>query len=183
VVRFQKIENTEGCLKFLDERGVNLLNIHAPDIVDGNLKTILALCHALRLRFDEKYMKKHYKKVKLPWNLNNPSPVIKSSPRQPVKHKQKTADIIQMVPTKQKSNIVPVTMAENKNNKPKKTSDKGYECGYHGYYNNLFSNRNIGGFVILFKEDMAVLSWVQKLLQITIPDYTMRYCFTLLWSV
>ncbi|XP_077981863.1 uncharacterized protein LOC144436876 [Glandiceps talaboti] len=29
LMRFQKIENINGCLQFLDERGVNIMNIHA----------------------------------------------------------------------------------------------------------------------------------------------------------
>ncbi|XP_006819223.1 uncharacterized protein LOC102807974 [Saccoglossus kowalevskii] len=150
VMRFQKMENIAGCIQFLCDRGVYITDMHASDIVGGDLKTILALCHALRLRFDGNYDKRNQNHPKMPKLVNPSWPVVCSSSHVPVSQRRMSNPSLRNT-TRHK---------------------KTYECGYHSYYNVLFGNRNMGGFVILYKEDMAVLSWVQKLLRITIPDYT-----------
>lgn len=47
----QKCENVHKCLEFIKGRGVQLFNIGAEDIVDGNLKLILGMVWTLILRF------------------------------------------------------------------------------------------------------------------------------------
>ncbi|PFX28886.1 uncharacterized protein LOC111325666 [Stylophora pistillata] len=43
----QKMENIQTCLDFLEHYGVSVNGITADDIVRGNLKVVLALCHSL----------------------------------------------------------------------------------------------------------------------------------------
>ena len=50
-LRLQKIENVNKALAFIRERGVNLTNIGAEDIVDSNAKLILGLIWTIILRF------------------------------------------------------------------------------------------------------------------------------------
>lgn len=50
-LRVQKAENVHKCLEFIKARGIQLFNIGAEDIVDGNLKLILGLLWTLILRF------------------------------------------------------------------------------------------------------------------------------------
>ncbi|KAF8946109.1 hypothetical protein BGZ47_001311 [Haplosporangium gracile] len=50
-MRIQKVENVNKCLEFIRQRGVNLTNIGAEDIVDENLKLILGMIWTLILRF------------------------------------------------------------------------------------------------------------------------------------
>lgn len=47
----QKCENVHKALEYIRERGIQLYNIGAEDIVDGNLKLILGLLWMLILRF------------------------------------------------------------------------------------------------------------------------------------
>ncbi|KAI9296817.1 hypothetical protein K502DRAFT_337116 [Neoconidiobolus thromboides FSU 785] len=49
--RLQKIENLNKALKFIRERGINLTNIGAEDIVDGNIKLTLGMIWTIVLRF------------------------------------------------------------------------------------------------------------------------------------
>ncbi|XP_070562602.1 muscle M-line assembly protein unc-89-like [Ptychodera flava] len=168
VMRFQKIENIAGCLNFLADRGVSVMNISAADLVDCRLKAALALCHALRLRFDDHYAKRHQKNTIDNWKHDSSGHIPYQTTHKPSK-----------LPGKETSNLITLMLTQKQQTDTDKTSHKksvkmnrGFECGYHGYYGSLFGNRNIGGIVILYKEDMAVLSWVQKLVKITIPDYT-----------
>jgi len=50
-LRLQRIENLNKALEFIKNRGVNLTNIGAEDIVDGNPKLILGLIWTIILRF------------------------------------------------------------------------------------------------------------------------------------
>ncbi|KAI9104832.1 calponin homology domain-containing protein [Phlyctochytrium arcticum] len=50
-LRIQKVENMNKALEFIRRRGVNLTNIGAEDIVDGNGKLILGLIWTIILRF------------------------------------------------------------------------------------------------------------------------------------
>jgi hypothetical protein len=50
-LRVQKCENVHKSLEFIRGRGIQLFNIGAEDIVDGNLKLILGLIWMLILRF------------------------------------------------------------------------------------------------------------------------------------
>lgn len=50
-LRVQKCENVHKALEYVRERGIQLYNIGAEDIVDGNLKLILGLLWMLILRF------------------------------------------------------------------------------------------------------------------------------------
>lgn len=50
-LRVQKCENVHKALEFIKGRGIQLFNIGAEDIVDGNLKLILGLIWTLILRF------------------------------------------------------------------------------------------------------------------------------------
>lgn len=47
----QKMENVQTCLDFLQHHNVSVNNIAAEDIVKGNLKVVLALCHCLYRHF------------------------------------------------------------------------------------------------------------------------------------
>ncbi|XP_078354099.1 uncharacterized protein LOC144638732 isoform X1 [Oculina patagonica] len=47
----QKMENIQTCLDFLEHYGVSVNGITADDIVKGNLKVVLALCHSLQRHF------------------------------------------------------------------------------------------------------------------------------------
>ncbi|KIW09551.1 uncharacterized protein PV09_00424 [Verruconis gallopava] len=50
-LRVQKFENVNKCLDFIKARGIQLTNIGAEDVVDGNRKIILGLIWTLILRF------------------------------------------------------------------------------------------------------------------------------------
>lgn len=50
-LRVQKFENVNKCLDFIKGRGIQMTNIGAEDIVDGNRKIILGLIWTLILRF------------------------------------------------------------------------------------------------------------------------------------
>lgn len=50
-LRIQKVENLNLCLNFIKRRGVNLTNIGAEDIVDGNEKLVLGMIWTVILRF------------------------------------------------------------------------------------------------------------------------------------
>lgn len=50
-LRIQRVENLNKALEFIKYRGVNLTNIGAEDIVDGNLKLILGMIWTIILRF------------------------------------------------------------------------------------------------------------------------------------
>lgn len=50
-LRIQKVENLNLCLNFIKRRGVNLTNIGAEDIVDGNEKLVLGMIWTIILRF------------------------------------------------------------------------------------------------------------------------------------
>jgi hypothetical protein len=50
-LRIQKVENVNTALEFIKHRGIQLHNIGAEDIIDGNLKLILGLLWILILRF------------------------------------------------------------------------------------------------------------------------------------
>ncbi|EGE03317.1 alpha-actinin [Trichophyton equinum CBS 127.97] len=50
-LRVQKFENANKCLDFIKGRGIQMTNIGAEDIVDGNRKIILGLIWTLILRF------------------------------------------------------------------------------------------------------------------------------------
>jgi len=50
-LRVQKCENVHKALEYIRGRGIQLFNIGAEDIVDGNLKLILGLLWTLILRF------------------------------------------------------------------------------------------------------------------------------------
>lgn len=50
-LRIQKVENINTALEFIKHRGIQLHNIGAEDIIDGNLKLILGLLWILILRF------------------------------------------------------------------------------------------------------------------------------------
>lgn len=48
LTRLQKLENVQICLRYLKQKGMSIAGINPEDIVRGNLKVILALCHSLR---------------------------------------------------------------------------------------------------------------------------------------
>jgi len=50
-LRVQKFENVNKCLDFIKSRGIQMTNIGAEDVVDGNRKIILGLIWTLILRF------------------------------------------------------------------------------------------------------------------------------------
>jgi Ca2+-binding EF-hand superfamily protein len=50
-LRVQKFENANKCLDFIKRRGIQMTNIGAEDVVDGNRKIILGLIWTLILRF------------------------------------------------------------------------------------------------------------------------------------
>eukprot|EP01126_Amoeba_proteus_P002729 TRINITY_DN10875_c0_g1_i5.p1 TRINITY_DN10875_c0_g1~~TRINITY_DN10875_c0_g1_i5.p1 ORF type:complete len:627 (-),score=128.39 TRINITY_DN10875_c0_g1_i5:614-2494(-) len=50
-IAFQKLENIDGCLKYIKSKGVKLVAIGPEDIHTGNLKLILGLIWTLILRF------------------------------------------------------------------------------------------------------------------------------------
>ncbi|XP_062502837.1 neuron navigator 2-like isoform X2 [Corticium candelabrum] len=50
-LRVHRIGNVHKCLTFLSQSSVQLYGINADDVVNGNLKSLLALCHCLKLRF------------------------------------------------------------------------------------------------------------------------------------
>lgn len=50
-MRVQRFENVNTCLIFIKSRGIQLTNIGAEDVVDGNRKIILGLIWTLILRF------------------------------------------------------------------------------------------------------------------------------------
>ena len=50
-LRVQRIENVNTALTFIKSRGIQMTNIGAEDIVDGNRKIILGLIWTLILRF------------------------------------------------------------------------------------------------------------------------------------
>lgn len=50
-LRVQKFENVNKCLDFIKSRSIQLTNIGAEDVVDGNRKIILGLIWTLILRF------------------------------------------------------------------------------------------------------------------------------------
>ncbi|KAL7748857.1 alpha-actinin [Sorochytrium milnesiophthora] len=50
-MRIQKVENLNRALAFIKQRGVNLTNIGAEDIVDGNEKLVLGMIWTIILRF------------------------------------------------------------------------------------------------------------------------------------
>ena len=50
-LRVQRFENVNTCLIFIKSRGIQLTNIGAEDVVDGNRKIILGLIWTLILRF------------------------------------------------------------------------------------------------------------------------------------
>jgi len=50
-LRLQQVENVNRALQFIKNRGVNLTNIGAEDIVDGNEKLVLGMLWTLILRF------------------------------------------------------------------------------------------------------------------------------------
>jgi hypothetical protein len=49
--RFQKIDNITIAIRFIQDQGVKLIGIGAPDIVDGNVKLTLGLLWPLILRY------------------------------------------------------------------------------------------------------------------------------------
>jgi len=49
--RIQKVGNVNQCLNFITEKGVKLVGIGAPEIVDGNLKLTLGMIWTIILRF------------------------------------------------------------------------------------------------------------------------------------
>ncbi|RDD47819.1 Interaptin [Trichoplax sp. H2] len=51
-LRVQKIENTKECINFMAERGINVTGIRAEELASGNVKTMLTMCHLLRLRVE-----------------------------------------------------------------------------------------------------------------------------------
>jgi hypothetical protein len=50
-LRIQKVENMNMALNFIKRRGVNLTNIGAEDVVDGNEKLVLGMIWTIILRF------------------------------------------------------------------------------------------------------------------------------------
>jgi len=50
-LRVHKLENVTSCLTFLEQEKLKLVNIAAPNIVDGNLKLILGLIWTIILRY------------------------------------------------------------------------------------------------------------------------------------
>jgi hypothetical protein len=50
-LRVQRFENVNKCLDFIKGRGIQMTNIGAEDVVDGNRKIILGLIWTLILRF------------------------------------------------------------------------------------------------------------------------------------
>ncbi|KAJ1677412.1 alpha-actinin [Spiromyces aspiralis] len=51
LIQLLRVENVNKALEFIRERGVNLTNIGAEDIVDGNPKLILGMIWTVILRF------------------------------------------------------------------------------------------------------------------------------------
>ncbi|KAH3767700.1 gelation factor [Pelomyxa schiedti] len=79
-MRVHKLENTTFCLKFLENEGLKLVNIAAPNIIDGNLKLILGLIWTIILRYQiQKGREEANKNALLDWvrskipeyNINN----------------------------------------------------------------------------------------------------------------
>ncbi|XP_022106281.1 uncharacterized protein LOC110987666 isoform X2 [Acanthaster planci] len=147
-----RLENTEACLCFLDRLGVDVRGAHAEDVARGNLKSILALCRAMYIRFEGDTMENHHcLSSLLSWKHKSPSSSFNASlsseftwPRFPWKQGE------EMLPSDYQS-LLP--------------GEDDSEAG-------LETTHESGNFTVWYKEDMAVIDWIRRLLGLELKDYS-----------
>ncbi|XP_033636487.1 uncharacterized protein LOC117297514 [Asterias rubens] len=136
-----RVENTEECLLFLDRLGVDLRGVYAEDVVSGNIKTILALCRAMQIRFQGDMSEDH----------RCLSPVLSW------KHKSLSPSLSSAGFTWPKNSFL----------------QEGEQTSSHQDETAACSETSSSSiFTVWYKEDMAVFSWIKRLLGIELKDYS-----------
>ncbi|XP_038069195.1 uncharacterized protein LOC119738387 [Patiria miniata] len=146
-----RLENTEACLSFLDRLGVDLNGVYAEDVAVGNIKTILALCRAMYIRFEGEIMEDHRC----------------LSPMLSWKHKSPSSTLCASLPSESTWPQFPWKQGEEE-------LHMSYQCSAPEVDETAATETRPDNsiFTVWYKEDMAVIGWIRRLLGLELRDYS-----------